>query len=192
MSTIWIRKFIIILYTDVVHKNLLHAIRISVKKLFRQYLFPVVISWLVDVTVRAVVVSSNTNNGRISHLPSLRRIYNPLRPGDSYMRHWTGSSSVHVMACRSFGMWRLIVNSTLRKVSQWNFYRNWNIFIEEFVFENVVCNRVLRRVLVYTLRSYYCLISWMFLLYSVSQTAWSRVSIRDNINIFLSRKSMQI
>ena len=102
MSSMRIRKVIIIVCTDVVHKNLPHAIHISVKKLFRQYLFPVVISWLVDVTVQGGVVSSNTNNGRISQLPSLRRSYNPLRPGDSYMRHWTGSSLVHVMACRSF------------------------------------------------------------------------------------------
>ena len=29
--------------------------------------------------------------------------FNVLRPGDTYMCHWTGSSLVHVMACRLVG-----------------------------------------------------------------------------------------
>ena len=29
--------------------------------------------------------------------------FNSLRPGDSYVRHWTGSSLLQVMACRLFG-----------------------------------------------------------------------------------------
>ena len=32
-----------------------------------------------------------------------------------------------------------IVNLTLRNKLQWNFNRNWNIFIQENVFENIVC-----------------------------------------------------
>ena len=30
-------------------------------------------------------------------------IFNPLRPSDAYMRRWTGSSLVQIMACRLFG-----------------------------------------------------------------------------------------
>ena len=33
----------------------------------------------------------------------------------------------------------LIIDWTLRNKVQWNFYWNWNIFIDEIAFENVVC-----------------------------------------------------
>ena len=70
---------------------------------------------------------------------------NPLRPSDAYMRSWTGSSLVQIMACRLNGAKPLsaqcwnIVNWTLGNKLQWNFNRKSNIFIEENTFENVVC-----------------------------------------------------
>ena len=33
----------------------------------------------------------------------LSRYLNSLRPSDAYMRRWTGSSLVQIMACRLFG-----------------------------------------------------------------------------------------
>ena len=35
--------------------------------------------------------------------------------------------------------WWLMVNWTLGNKVQWNFYQNWNIFIDKIAFENVVC-----------------------------------------------------
>ena len=38
-----------------------------------------------------------------SQWPTLLRTFNTLRPSDAYMRRWTGSSLVQIMACRLFG-----------------------------------------------------------------------------------------
>ena len=71
--------------------------------------------------------------------------FNSLRPSDAYMRRWTGSWLVQIIACRLFGAKPLsepswnIVNWTFRKKFQWKFSRNSNIFIRENAFENIVC-----------------------------------------------------
>ena len=44
---------------------------------------------------------------------------NSLRPGDAYVRHWTGSSLVHVMACRLF--------APIHYVNQWWLFFDWTI-----------------------------------------------------------------
>ena len=70
--------------------------------------------------------------------------FNSLRPSDAYMRQWTNhhwfrlwraagtASSLYLNQC-----WN-IVDWTLRNKVQWNLNRNWNIFIQENAFENVV------------------------------------------------------
>ena len=66
-----------------------------------------------------------------------------MSPGDAYMRYWTGSSLVHVMACRLFGAKPLpepmMAYCQLGPTEQRNLYRTENIFIDEIVFENAVC-----------------------------------------------------
>ena len=54
----------------------------------------------------------------------------------AYMRPWTGSALVQVMAWRR--CW-LIVNLPLRTKLQWNSNRNSIVFSQQNVFENVVC-----------------------------------------------------
>ena len=70
---------------------------------------------------------------------------NSSPPSAAYMRQWTGSALVQIMACRLFSAkpylsqcW-LIVNWTLRDKFHWNFSRNSNIFIQENAFKNGVC-----------------------------------------------------
>ena len=72
-------------------------------------------------------------------------IVNLLRLSDAYMCRWTGSSLVKIMACRCSApshylnqCWN-IVNWTFRNKNQWNWNWNSNIFIQEIVFENIVC-----------------------------------------------------
>ena len=68
-----------------------------------------------------------------------------LRPSDAYMCRQPRPSLVQIMACRLAGPSHYlnqclnIVNWTLGNKLQWNFNRNWNIFIQENALENVVC-----------------------------------------------------
>ena len=59
---------------------------------------------------------------------------NSLRPRDAYMRHWTGSSLVQIMACRLWApshylnqCWN-IANWTFKNKLQWNFNREIQTF----------------------------------------------------------------
>ena len=65
---------------------------------------------------------------------------NSLGQSDAYMRRWTGSSLVQIMACPCSPpshylnqCWN-IVNWTFRNKLQWHFNRNSNIFIQEIAF----------------------------------------------------------
>ena len=67
--------------------------------------------------------------------------------GDAYMRNWTGSTLVQVMACRLLGAKPLpepvVTYCQLDPQEQTSvnfFNRNPNIFIDENTFENAVCN----------------------------------------------------
>ena len=76
-----------------------------------------------------------------------RNWINSLRPSDAYIRQWSNhhwlrqwlvawsAPSHYQNQC-----WN-IVNKTLRNKLQWNFNRNSNIFIQENVFESVVCGK---------------------------------------------------
>ena len=57
-------------------------------------------------------------------------------PGAAYMRQWTGSSLVQVMACRLNQFW-FIVNGIL--ANKFHLNRNSIIFVQENAFENAVC-----------------------------------------------------
>ena len=76
---------------------------------------------------------------------SLCLCFNSLRPSDAYMRrqtnhHWFREWLVAWTAPSHYLNQCLnIVNSTLRNKLQWNFNRNSNIFIQENVLENGVC-----------------------------------------------------
>ena len=73
--------------------------------------------------------------------------FNSMRPSDAHMRQWSNQ--------HEFRLWRVawsapshyqnqcwnIVNKTLRNKLQWIFSRNSNIFIQENVFESVVCEK---------------------------------------------------
>ena len=71
---------------------------------------------------------------------------NSSPPSAAYMRQETGSVLVQVMACRLtapshyLSQYWLNVNWTLRNKLHWYFNRHSIIFIEEFTFENVVCD----------------------------------------------------
>ena len=65
-----------------------------------------------------------------------------LRQSDAYLRQHNKPTLVQILACRLFGNNSLsepmLANWTLGKKLKWNFDRNWNIFIQENAFENVV------------------------------------------------------
>ena len=50
-----------------------------------------------------VAVCLKQNYSEITRLRIYSKLHNTLRPGDSYMRQWTGSSLVQIMACCLFG-----------------------------------------------------------------------------------------
>ena len=63
----------------------------------------------------------------------------------AYVRQWTGSLLLQIMACHLFGAshylnqcW-VIVNWTLKNKRQWNFNQNRKLFIQENTYENIVC-----------------------------------------------------
>ena len=66
-------------------------------------------------------------------------------PSAAYMRQWTGSSLVQVMACRLFGAKPLPEPMASHcqlgswEQFQWNFNQNSVIFIQVNLLENVVC-----------------------------------------------------
>ena len=70
-------------------------------------------------------------------------LINSLRPSDAYMRRWTGSSLVQILACRLYGD-RPLSEPMLeycywafRNKLQWNFNRNSNIFIQKIAFKTL-------------------------------------------------------
>ena len=71
--------------------------------------------------------------------------FNSSPPSAAYMRQWTGSSLIQVMACRLFGAKSLpeamLVYCQLDSwdIFQWNMNRNSIIYIQENAIENVVC-----------------------------------------------------
>ena len=65
--------------------------------------------------------------------------FNSSPPSAAYLRQWTGSSLVHVMASRLFGAKPLPEPMLTYCQSQWNLNRNSIIFIQENTIENVVC-----------------------------------------------------
>ena len=73
------------------------------------------------------------------------RLTNSSLPGAAYMRQWTGSALVQIMACRLFGAKPLsepmlkYCQLDLTNKLQWNSNRNTKFFIQENAFENVVC-----------------------------------------------------
>ena len=74
--------------------------------------------------------------------------FNSSRPDDIIWHHGFWQALVQVMACcltaPSHNLnqsWCIcIVNLALRKIFQWDFIQNSNIFIQENAFQNVVCN----------------------------------------------------
>ena len=87
-----------------------------------------------------VIIWTNVDKYVYHHMASLQHneFINSLRPSDAYMRQQSRSSLVQIMACRLNQCWNF-VNWTLRNKLQWNFNKNSNIFIQENVFESVVC-----------------------------------------------------
>ena len=71
---------------------------------------------------------------------------NSSPPSAAFMRQWTGSSLVKVMACRylapshNLNQWWIIVNWTPRNKFQWNFNQNTHLFIHDNASENIVCD----------------------------------------------------
>ena len=68
--------------------------------------------------------------------------HHPHPPSAAYMRRWTRSALVQIMACRLFGAnlnqcW-VIDNWVLRNKLQWNCNKNTKPFIHENAFENIV------------------------------------------------------
>ena len=70
---------------------------------------------------------------------------NSSAPSTTYMRQWTKSALVQVMACHRFGAnpspeqcW-LVANWILRNEFQWNMNPHAKLFIHENAFQNVVC-----------------------------------------------------
>ena len=68
-------------------------------------------------------------------------------PGQDELTHWGRVTHICVNDLTSIGSdtnqnqcW-IIVNKTLRNKLQWNFNRNSNIFIQENVYESVVCKK---------------------------------------------------
>ena len=88
--------------------------------------------------------SRPANNTRI--MPA-----NSSPPSAAYMRQWTRSAVIQIMACRLFdakplskpmlGYCQLDPWNKL----QWNFNQNTNIFIQENAYENVVCETAAMR-----------------------------------------------
>ena len=76
------------------------------------------------------------------------RLWNSSPPSDAYIRWWTGSALVQIMACRwsapshYMNQCRSIAVWTLWNKLQWNFKRNSYIFIQENAFENVAREKV--------------------------------------------------
>ena len=81
----------------------------------------------------------------IRRLNLLVQAINSSSPGAAYIRQWTGTALVQIMACRLFGakplskpmlgLWSIRSSGT-------NFSEIWtntNIFIHENAFENIVC-----------------------------------------------------
>ena len=58
-------------------------------------------------------------------------------PIAAYMRQWSVSALLQVLACR-LNQWWLIVNWTLRSKFHWNSNQNTKLFIHKHAFENVV------------------------------------------------------
>ena len=106
--------------------------------------------------------------GHVSHSPVLRSLgkdcsmlvaftcqdglkltgrWSPITPSSTaYMRPWIGSALVQIMACRLFGakplhepMMGYYHIGTIKNKLQWNFNPNTELFIQENVFESVVC-----------------------------------------------------
>ena len=77
------------------------------------------------------------------YLTPLIVILNSLRPSDTYMRRQPRTSLFQIMACLLFGAKPLsepmLEYWTLWNKLQWNLNQNLNIFIDENVFENDVC-----------------------------------------------------
>ena len=71
--------------------------------------------------------------------------YSRAPPSAAYMRQWTESALVQIMACRLLGAKPLfkpswfLVNWTLRNKLQWIFNRNTKLFIQENASENIAC-----------------------------------------------------
>ena len=76
-------------------------------------------------------------HGRERHTKSV--ISSP--PSAAYMRQWSGSALVQIIACRLFGakpslnQWVIIVHWAVRNKHQWNFNQNTNLFINDNAFE---------------------------------------------------------
>ena len=70
---------------------------------------------------------------------------NSLRKSATYRRQWTGSPLLQIMTCCLFSakplynQCCLVLNSKLRNKLQWHFNQNSYIFLQENVFENVIC-----------------------------------------------------
>ena len=77
----------------------------------------------------------------IVFMGSARQVFNSYPPTAAYMRPWSGSALVQVMACRLLGAKALpepmLAYCQLNKF-QWNSNRNSIIFIQENAFESVV------------------------------------------------------
>ena len=76
-----------------------------------------------------------------------RMSFNSLRPSDAYMRQWSNQhwfrqwlAAWSAPSHYQDQCWN-IVNKTLRNKLQWIFSRNSNIFIQQNVFESVVCEK---------------------------------------------------
>ena len=99
---------------------------------------------------RVAVLTRNCNTSITLYIVFLTRYDGPRNGVNSsphsaaYMRQWTGSALFQIMACRQSlpELMLLIVIWCPKNEFQWTLDLNYNIFIQENVFENVVCENV--------------------------------------------------
>ena len=78
----------------------------------------------------------------VPHLPGANELINSSPPGVAYMRWWTGSAVVQVMACCLFSAKPLpkpMGTYCQLDPEEQSSKQNTKLFIEEIAFENVVC-----------------------------------------------------
>ena len=89
-------------------------------------------------------------NGKLTKLTSLMRnpdvsLVNSSHPSAVYIRQWTGSTLVPIMACHLFSA-KPIAKPMLAYCQfdkfQWNVSQNTSIFIQANAFENIACKTV--------------------------------------------------